>query len=108
MYAQHIHVRSLALSLLCMCLPLAGGVFRYTFCVKVPHLAGTDPYTSDLAPNPPQLYFCALSYGNLTCLANDPCLDPLAVARSHISQGKPGDGGSSDLAAAAGALWEAG
>eukprot|EP00775_Hariotina_reticulata_P003156 gene3156-3433_t len=73
---------------------------RYTFCAKVPHLASMDPYASDLAPNPPQLYFCALSFGNLTCLANDPCLDPFAVARSHITNGQAGGAGG-DLAAAA-------
>lgn len=28
------------------------------------------------------LYFCALGFGNLTCLVNDPVLDPMAAAAS--------------------------
>lgn len=48
--------------------------------MKVPFLATDDPYGKVLASNAPMLYLCALGFGNLTCLVNDPALNPMAAA----------------------------
>lgn len=55
-------------------------VARYTLAMQVPVLQADDPSGSTPSGTRHTLYFCALGYGNLTSLVNDPVLDPYAAA----------------------------
>jgi hypothetical protein len=54
--------------------------YRYTLTLRVPTLEGSDPLGTTCSRSAHTLYFCALGHGNLTCLANDPLIDPLAAS----------------------------
>jgi hypothetical protein len=42
------------------------------------------------------LYFCALGHGNLTCLANDPLIDPMAASLAAAAAPSSGTWESAD------------
>lgn len=58
--------------------------------MRVPFLATDDSYGKVLASNPPMLHLCALGFGNLTCLVNDPLLNPTSgAATTELEQIAP-------------------
>ncbi|KAF6260105.1 hypothetical protein COO60DRAFT_1509388 [Scenedesmus sp. NREL 46B-D3] len=77
---------------------------KYTLTLHVPVLEGADPAGTACSHTAHTLYFCALGHGNLTCLANDPLIDPLSAAAASISSGAAS---LTAAAASASSAWDA-
>lgn len=59
----------------------------------MPHLARPDPLSSELAPGACTVHFCALGFGNLTCLINDPVLSPAEAAATFAAHANAASSG---------------